>query len=246
MAGGAPRKSNRRVKAPTQTGSVSYDPFRDFEGGPVELFLHKTFYYVRTNIRIVLGVVGLAVAGLIGAISYNIYSENRETAAREAFEELVGDPRLGEDVESTAPGARLLQTYREEHPIESARRRSFVYEMDLYRTAGEYEKAADVAGQLVDELEMPELRAYYAYRAAVNYEKSQKFEKAAEFYTRMLEFVGEEPYMKALALFGQGRSYNQLGKTEEARQAFGELWAIEQQDDIQGIRAAAAAYLLAP
>ena len=61
MAGGATRKSNRRVKNPEQKTSVSYDPFRDFEGGPVELFLHKTFYFIRTNFKIVLGAVILAV-----------------------------------------------------------------------------------------------------------------------------------------------------------------------------------------
>lgn len=243
MAGGATRKSNRRVKT-EQSSSQPYDPFRDFEGGPVELFLHKVFYHVRTNLKLVLGTVIVAVLVLIGAITFRFYQENREMQAREAFAELAGDPRLGEDIESTGPGARLLQEYRENHTTEGAQRRSLIYEMDLYRQAKEFDKAAAVAEKLVALLDMPELQAYYSYQAAVYYEKSESYDKAATQFDKMLALVGDDPFMKALALFGKGRTLTLQGQKEQADQAFADLWAIEQQDDIQDIRAAAAAFLI--
>lgn len=245
MAGGATRKSNRRVKTTVQSTSNNYDPFRDFEGGPVELFLHKVFYHVRTNLKLVLGVLGLSVILLISAISYRFYQENQERQAREAFDELVGDPRLGENIESTAPGARLLDEYRQKHTTESARRRALIYELDLYRQADEYDKAGDTAALLAEEMEMPELKAFYSYQSAVYYEKAESFEKSASQFDQMLTYGGDDPFMKALALFGKGRVLTQQGNTEQADQAFGDLWAIEQQDQIQDIRAAAAAFLIA-
>ncbi|HBS05377.1 MAG TPA: hypothetical protein DEA96_10450 [Leptospiraceae bacterium] len=245
MAGGATRKSNRRVKAPQQSTSNAYDPFRDFDGGPVELFLHKVFYHVRTNLKLVLAAVSLAVIALIGAVSYRFYTESQERKAREAFDELVGDPRLGENVESTAPGARLLQEYRKNHTTEGAQRRALIYELDLFRQAGEYEKAGDVANELAESLEMPELRAFYYYQSAVYYEKAESYEKSAAGFEQMLTYAGDDPFMKALGLFGKGRALTLKGDQQQADQAFGDLWAIEQQDQIQDIRAAAAAFLIA-
>ncbi|MCB1138680.1 MAG: tetratricopeptide repeat protein [Leptospiraceae bacterium] len=245
MAGGATRKSNRRVKNPEQKTSVSYDPFRDFEGGPVELFLHKTFYFIRTNFKIVLGAVILAVVALIGAISYNIYQQNQEEEALKDFQALADDPRLGEGIETAEPAARILQEYRQKHPIESARRRSLIFEMDLRAQTQEFEQAGDVAAQLADDLEMPELRAYYSYRSAVFYERAEVYEKSANQFGKMAEFSGDDAYMQAVALFGRGRAFHAMGRTDDAKQAFGDLWAIEKQDEIQDIRAAAAAFLLA-
>ncbi|MBI38690.1 MAG: hypothetical protein CMF59_03765 [Leptospiraceae bacterium] len=245
MAGGATRKSNRRVKAPEQSTSNAYDPFRDFEGGPVELFLHKVFYHVRTNFKLVMSGVVLAVLVLIGAVSYRFYQESQERKAREAFDELVGDPRLGESVESTAPGARLLEEYRQNHSTEGAQRRALIYELDLYRQADEYDKAGDVAKKLAELLEMPELRAFYYYQSAVYYEKAESYDKSAEGFQQMLTYAGDDPFMKALGLFGRGRALTFKGDAEQAEQAFGELWAIEEQDQIQDIRAAAAAFLIA-
>ena len=244
MAGGATRKSNRRVKPDTQNVKVNYDPLRDFEGGPVEMALHRIFFFIRKNLTAVLAGVGLGVVVLIGAVSYRFYEEKQDTAAREAFDELAGDPRLGADITSTEPGTRLLEEYRQKHTIESAVRRSYLAEIGLYRQAGEHSKEGDAAAKLASEMSMPELKMFFHYQAGVAYEEAESYDKAAEQYANALKQVTSDPYSQALALFGQGRALQKMGKTEEAEKVFNDLWGIEQTEDIQDIRAAAAAFRL--
>lgn len=233
------RKRNDQPEA-----EVQYDPFQDFEGSTLELYTSKFFYWVRENIKQVLIGIAVITVVVIALATYDVYRQNQEDKAREAFTELEKNPLMTPGAGDATVAVKRLEEYREKHTTESAQRRAYHKEIELLEADGKNELAARAASNLARNLDTPELKAYFHLKAAFLFEQSEKTDAALSEYEQFASRIIDEPFLQAVALFNQGRLLLEKGRVEPARQAFRQLLTIEDTSMIEEYRAAAAALLI--
>lgn len=220
------------------------DPFRDFEGSTLELYVAKFFHFIRSNWKEFTMVASLVVVLLVCFVAYSVWADVQEEQGVVAFEKLVKEPifRPGSGAEDAA--LRKLEQYSSEHATNSAHFRSSLYRLKLLLAQEKSEDALDVAKSLAGEMDTPELGAYFHLQTGILLENAGSYAEAAEAYGKVRESIFNDNVVKALALFGEGRCLLEMGRDRDGKDAIRRMMDMSAVNDIDNLRITAAAYLL--
>lgn len=230
---------NRTAREPE-----AVNPLRGFEGNKFEKGVAAFFYWLRSNSRIVLLVVGALVLVGLASLGLLIYRDQVETKSLREFESLLKNPVMAPNSGADKLALEKLLKYEQEFTNTHAKIRSTLRRVDILVKTGEKEKAAEALMELAMAVDTPELQALFAYRAGTYFEEKEKFARAESSYSMASSKLQDESAVLALTLFGQGRSLIMLGKTSEGKEVIKRMMEIKEAENIADLRIAATAFLI--
>ena len=238
----------RRKKTVEKAGEIReqfvHDPLRDFEGSPAELFVARTALWLRENVREILIGGGVIVAVLIAYVFYSVYAQNRDERSLVAFETLLEEPVMTPGAGAEEIAVEKIDEYLKSHSSSAAQHRADVYKLRLLSSKPERSAdAAEAAQRLGDDVDTPELQAYFYLRAGFLFERAERFAPAQVAFGRAGELIREDNPLRAAAWFGEGRALIQMGQGEEGRKAIERIFESDSAA-LTDARSAALAYLL--
>ena len=193
------------------------DPFRDFNGPALELYLSKFFYYIRNNFRIFILSFIIIFTTFISAVGYYLWKQERNIQSLSSFQNLMKEPIMNLESGSPKIAIEKLDKYINKNNFYNARIRAEIQKIAYFEKDSNYEKAIDLSLKIAQEIDSNDLQTYFLVRAAIHAENIGLFEKAESAYKKAADKIGEENEFKAFALFGQGRCLYNLNKNTEAR-----------------------------
>ncbi len=221
-------------------------PATEHPGGPIEYYLIEFFSFVRDNLKeTVLVVVALLLLIIGGAVYYSFNQQARQDALAD-FEKLLNNPVMALGSRTDRKAIEKLEEYLKTHSDTASRRRAEIHLLDYYADAKDFIKAAELAVRLAQDLDLPEQRAYFHLRAGIYYENAARYSLAQESYARVSSFLREESYPRAVAVFGEARCLIRIGRRADGLTKMKELLAMDKVENIDRLRAQAAAFLATP
>ena len=220
-------RSRRRATedSPNQTLSSSSlgEPFRNFEGGRVELYLSKFFYFIRKNTRQFVLAISMFLTVFFCALGYLAWIEHREKQSLLAFRKLMKEPTMDMKSGSTEIALEKLKGYGARHGHTEARLRGMLYQLRYLEKEKKFRTMAKLCLKIGDALETSELKANFYLRGALHAENLGLYKEAEKGYRLAGKSIKKKNELKARALFGQSRMLGVLGKKEEARESLKEI-----------------------
>ncbi|MCS7205263.1 MAG: tetratricopeptide repeat protein [Leptospiraceae bacterium] len=207
-----------------------YDPFADFQGSKLELYLAKLFYYFRKNLKLSLGILSFVLVVFVGIVFYHVYTENLEKRSLLAFEELLKSPIFQAGASDIGTAINKLENYQKEFQNKSAQKRAIIKKIELYQEQRDYENVAIQYEELAKLLEYPELKQYAYLNAAIHFENQKKYSRALSNIEEILKYEIPNEYLKAYVLFTQVRLLYHLGKKEDARRISKKVYQLDIQN----------------
>ncbi len=210
-----------------KTQNTSFDPFRDFDGPAIELYLSKFFYYIRSNFRSFILIFLFSLISFLSIVGYILWNENRQTQSLITFQKMMKDPVM--NLESGSPKIALekLDKYIQKNNFLSARIRAQMQKILYLEKIERFRDSIDLNIKLAEEIDIKELQTYFLIRAAIHAENLNLFAKAESIYKKAISKMPEQNEFKAFALFGQGRMLYNLDKYQEARETFNKILSFE-------------------
>ena len=222
------------------------DPLAEFADNKVEYYLAKFFHMIRSNFKEFVMVLLLVVTVIIGITVYSVWSENRELESLQAYENLIKKPHFQKDSLNKSKALKDILKYEEQYGNFGARMRARVRKIQLLVDTDQPEKAADLAIKVSGELSHSEQRAFFYLKGAILYEDAARYKKAAVAYKHAKNLIAEENYIKAFALFGEGRSLIRSGNEDEGRRLLQKMMEMKGINEINRMRIDASVFLLSP
>ena len=239
-----PTKSRRKSENLT---TVNYDPLRDIQGGRVEIFITRFGHYLRNNRTTVLLYLFLIVCIIGSSIFFKVYSNQKEEKSLIAYEALLENPLMSQPGGDIEAAIQKLEKYEKNFSSSNSSVRADIKKADLYLSAGKKKEAADSYLRLAEIVNDENLEIYFYLKAATFLEDTEQYEKALKTYISIEERFGKESgenYLRALAMFGRGRTLILLGKESEGKEALKKMMAMKEVEDIDELRILAASFLL--
>ncbi len=222
------RHSRRKIKQEAQPEpDVLADPFHNFEGGRLELFLSRLFYWLRMRIRHVLLAVATVFFILLLSVAYFAWHEERNEKSLISLAELLEEPSMNVEAGSPEIAIEKLDEFAKRFSHKRSRMRLMLQKKAYLEKAKKHQVLASLNIQIASQMETPELRAYFYLRAAILLEHLREYKKAEDSYGKVVNAIKSENTLKARALLGQGRMLGKLGRIEEARKIFRQILSAE-------------------
>ncbi len=220
------------------------DPLRDFEGGPVELFLARSSRYIRDHIKeTILVIAGIAL--ILGSmVGYSVWQAHVKEKSLAAFEKLMENPIMIPGAASSEGAIAKLDSYVDDFSNNDAKNRTDLKKIEYYLKDKDYANAAETSESIAKRVSDKYLKAYFHLKAASYNEMALNYEMAQEQYQSSIELVQESNLMKAVALFGKGRVLIEQGKYDEGRKSIREMMDIKGVEGIEEFKISATAFLL--
>ncbi len=194
-----------------------YDPFRDFQGTKVELYLAKFFYYIRKNSKIFIILSSSLIVILLAVITYVMYHQNLESKALIAFEELQKSPIFKAGTNDPKILISRLDQYMNDYNIKSAKKRAIIKKIEIYEQNNLEEEVAKQYEELAKIVEVPEIKANLYFRSAILFENQEVYTRALSNIDEVLKQKINDEYILANTLFLQARILFKIGKKAEAK-----------------------------
>ena len=247
------KSRSRRKAADKQTSSASYnplspldDPFRDFQGSSVELYLNRFFYFIRKHGRRFAFVLLISFTLLLCIIGYIAWYDHRESQSLISFRKLMKEPTMDSESGSSEIAIEKLREYAKQYGHKNARLRAMLYQLQYLEKEKKFGTMAKLCLKIGDNLETPELKANFYLRGALHAENLALYKNAAKGYGLAAKAIKDKNELKAQALLGQARMLRILGKKKEARAALEEILDFaEEKNKVQKYLSYAVLYLLA-
>lgn len=237
-------KTRKDYSKATAGSGDALDPLRDFEGGPVEKALFQLGTFIRDRLKETIMIIAGSVLIVSGIIGYYVWVDYRDTRALEAFENMMDNPVMNPAVGSSEKALEKLQSYMEEYSSEKALNRAALEKIQIYDREMMYEKAGETSAIVGRRVGDNYLKAYFFLQAAIYYEMAGNFTESLEFYQQAQARVKDSNLLKAMVLYGEGRSLIQLEKKEEGRKKIRQMMELEGVEGLEEFRISATAYLL--
>lgn len=230
----------------TQILKETYDPFANFEGSKFELYIAKTFYYIRNNWKLFSTVILIFLLIFITLIFYKIYQNNLEKKALLEYEELEKNPVMKPGAADLKVAVEKLDKYIEKYPIESARKRAIIKKIQLYEFNKEYEKAAEHYEELAKIIKYPDLKINFYYRAAIHFENIQKYSRSLTNIEEIQKYPINNSLINANLYYTQLRLLYKLGKKEDAKRLAKKIIELDDTEnpEIKNIKSRVIVYFL--
>jgi len=223
-----------------------YDPFANFEGNKYELFVAKTFYYIRSNLKTFLTIFSIIVLVIISLLFYHIYTENLEKKALLKFEELEKNPILKPGNADLNAAIAKLDEYAKEYNLSSAKKRAIIKKIELYEFNKDYENVAIQYEELAKLVKYPELKIAFLYRSAIYFENAKKYSRALSNLEEISKYNISDSLILSNILYAQVRNLYSLGKKEDAKRLAEKSLEIDSNNnpEIKNIQLRILAFLL--
>ncbi len=217
----------KTVEKSKQITEEVYDPFQNFEGSAYELFIAKTFYYIRNHFKAFLIGFSFAILLLISIVTYFIYIENLEHKALLEFESLQKNPLLTPGAGDINAAISKLDAYINQYNLKSAKKRAIIKKIELYNFNKDYENLAIQYEELANLVEYPELKILYHYHAAINFENVKKYSRALSNLETISKFQTNDTIILANIFYTQIRLLYNLGKKQDAQKLAEKLLELD-------------------
>ncbi|GIX43356.1 MAG: hypothetical protein KatS3mg129_3089 [Leptospiraceae bacterium] len=230
-----PQKRFLRKKTQEKSKKIHeqiYDPFAEFEGNKYELFVAKTFYYIRNNFKGFLIISSIIILVFISVLSYNIYKENLEHEALLKFEELQKNPLLKPGGGDIKVAISKLDDYIKEYNIDSAKKRAIIKKIELYEYNKDYENLGIQYEELAKLVDYPELKITFLYKSAIYFENIKKYSRALANLEEISKYKLTHNVILANVLYSQMRNLYYLGKKEDAKRVAQKILELEIDDNL--------------
>lgn len=217
----------KTIEKSKQISEKLYDPFQNFEGSAYELFIAKTFYYIRNNLKVFLILSTFIVVIVMSLLSYKIYIERLEHKALIEFEALQKNPIMTPGAGDINVAIAKLDAYTKEFNLESAKKRAITKKIELYNYNKDYENLAIQYEELANLVKQPELKIYCYYNAAINFENAKKFSRALSNLETVSKYPINDTIILANIFYTQIRLLFNLGKKQDAQKLAEKLLELD-------------------
>jgi tetratricopeptide (TPR) repeat protein len=223
-----------------------YDPFADFQGNKYELFVAKTFYYIRDNFRTFLVIASILILFLLSILFYHIYKENLEHKAILKFEELQKNPLFKVGAGDVNIAITKLDEYIKEFNLDSSKKRAIIKKIELYENNKDYENAAIQYEELSKLVEYPELKILFLYKSAIYFENAKKHSRALANLEEINKYKLTNSVILSNVIYAQVRNLFEMGKKEDAKRIAQKIFEVEEVDnlEVKNIQLRILAYIL--
>lgn len=237
-------KSRRKA---SEAVVVDYDPLRDIQGGKTEIIISKIGRYLRHNRKTVLLYLLLVVCIVAAFIFYKVYSNLLEERSLVAHEELMKSPLMSPSGGEIDAAILKIEKYEKNFSSKNSSIRADLKKAELFLSADKKQEASDAYLRLAGEVNDQNLEVFFYLKAASILEDTEQYERALQSYVAAEERFPEnssDTYVKALVMFGKGRTLILLGKEKEGKEALKNMMAMKDVDGIDELRILAASFLL--
>jgi len=243
----AKRRKKTQERAETIVARNPLDPRAEYDGSPVEYYLHGFFSFVRNNFKEVLLFVLAVSIIIIGLAFLNYRTQRKELKSLIAYERLMQEPLMKENTGAELKAAEKLEKYAKRWSVsEKAQLRSELARISYLSIAGKYDQAALLSRKVAGRLKYPEVRAFFHMKAAIFFENSSRYKDALGEYRFAGKLIQADNFFKAYAVFGEGRCLYLIGKKTEGEKLIKSVISMKNKDGIDSLRGKAIAFLLAP
>ena len=181
--------------------------------------LLRILRFLKNRIRLFLFIgIGFLLGGAL-FIVYQIYDESRNLKEQERFTKMLQEPAFavaGTD-RGTKEGLDLaiekLREYEAETSGRPAKLRSKVYLLGFLEKQGNWQGGQEMAEILAGEVRLPELKAFFYFRAGVLAENNGDHEAAETFFEQAESFIPEDsPLLKSKIVLSRLRARQALNQ----------------------------------
>ena len=222
----ARRKQLQQPSTPKLQNEV-FDPFREFKGDRMQLWIARAFYHIREHKLPYVTVLSLVLMLLFTTLGYTAWSQHIESKSQISFHELLQEPTMNFTDGAPEIAVEKLAKYTEAFSHTDAYLRSQVYRLHFLAKAKKWGEAGELCLDLAKQLATPELRAYFYFRAGLYLEMAGNYRSAEQAYKSAGADIAKKNSLKATALFNQGRMLVTLEQKEQAQEVFKEILSYD-------------------
>ena len=225
------RKYTEETSKQNKNAYDPLDPFHNFEGTPIELALHKAFYYIRHHIRNIIIIAFISFCLLFVFILYTSWYDTRESKSQIAFQELLEEPTLNVKAGSSEISIEKLDAYSKKYSFEKAKLRALLYKQRYLLKEKKYKELVTTLLEIGDKAKNPEIKALFYMKAGLYAENLKDYKRAALAYGNVIKATKLENNIKAQALLNKARTLFYLGNKKEAKIALEKLISFEKNNN---------------
>lgn len=239
------RRKRTEDRARDIQSRIIRDPLEDFEGNRFEYYLLQFVTFLRDHLKETAVVLGSLLLLVIAAGVYLNRQSNISEQGLLEYERLSKEPIMHPGSGAEARAILKLDRFETQFDTRDNHFRAMLKKMELFAGMGREKEAGELAAKMAQELDYPEQRAYFSLRAAIYYENAAEYSLAGNSYRQAVDLIKDTNQIKAVALFGEGRSLIRAGNRADGRRRIREMMEIKEEvNGIEELRIQAAAYLL--
>lgn len=187
---------------------------------------------------------GVAFLVIVSFITYSLWTDIEDERSVLAFEKLLKEPIMKPGSGAEDAAVKRLNEYEQSFTSDRAHMRASIHKFKLLVSGDRKKEAVEIARELSVVLDTPELRVYFNLQMGILYEDLLEHAKALDAYTKAREMIIDDNLLKAMALFGEGRTSIALGKREDGLASIRRMMQMNDVENIDQLRITATAFLL--